>query len=90
MLFGTVYTIVSVVALISREQWLSGVGPFKVSDSVRTLERDQETLAQELDDAVATIEELDGLLVEAQRDLDAAYGELASLRPAPDGQPDES
>ena len=80
MLFGTVYAVVSVVALISRGQWLSSVGPFKVGESVRTLEQDQERLAQELDDAVETIEFLDGLLLEAQRELSDVHGELATLK----------
>ncbi|MDQ2825877.1 MAG: hypothetical protein M3Y04_02735 [Actinomycetota bacterium] len=94
ILFGTIYAVVSVVALICRRQWLSSVGPFKVSESMRTLETDQKTLAQELDDALVSIEQLrdagddalnviemlDELLADAQRELDEKDRAVTSLK----------
>ena len=69
LLFAALYVVVSVVALISRGQWLSRVGPFAVEDSVRTLERERDRLATELRDAVGVIGRLEGELREAAEEL---------------------
>ncbi|MDQ6727819.1 MAG: hypothetical protein M3066_16890 [Actinomycetota bacterium] len=80
ILFGGIYAVVSVVALISRGQWLSSVGPFKVSDSVQALERQNDQLTRALDDAIATIETLEAQVEDTKSALEHAEGELSSVR----------
>jgi len=56
------------------------VGPFKVSDSVQALERQNDQLTRALDDAVATIETLESQVEETKLALEHAQGELLSAR----------
>ena len=69
ILFAALYVVVSVVALIARGQWLSSVGPFRVSESVRALKADRDQLARALREAVDTIESLQDELAQAEREL---------------------
>lgn len=81
------YILVSVVALISRGQWLSTVGPVKAGEAVRAVAQDAEELRAKLRSAEEALEHLrqqparlsDALAV-AVRDRDEVFRENAQLR----------
>jgi len=52
------YVLISIVALISRGQWITSVGPLKVGESVRTVTQEAETLRTSLVGAQEAIEDL--------------------------------
>jgi hypothetical protein len=51
IVFGAVYVVVSVVALIARRQWLTKIGPVEVSTPVAGVEADNQQLEGELTQA---------------------------------------
>lgn len=80
VLAATVYVVFSVIALIRRGQWLVGAGPFKVSESVRAIEREREQADESLNQAIATIIDLERQLEETESELSHARDQLAALR----------
>jgi len=70
LMFAAVYVILSIIARISRGQWLNRAGPFQVQDSVQKLTSESQTLQANLRTAEATIQELQVRLATtaAQRD----------------------
>ena len=80
LLAAVLYIVVSVVALVSRGQWISGVGPIRVSDSVRTLEQERDRLHAALNDAVDKVETLENQLYEARDQLADAQRRLEAGR----------
>lgn len=76
LLTATIYAVTSMVALMCRQQWLTGLGPFKaegVSNAVRTLKQERDDLDQSLALAIDTIGDLEAKLTKTET-------ELASIR----------
>ena len=76
LLAAVLYIVVSVVALVSRGQWISGVGPIRVSDSVRTVEQERNRLRSALKEAVDKVETLEDQLHDARDQLADAQRRL--------------
>jgi hypothetical protein len=58
ILFAIAYVIVSMIALTIRRQWLTGIGPLRVSEAARGVEAERDYLAQQLTFAGQEIESL--------------------------------
>jgi hypothetical protein len=61
VLFGAIYVVASLVALMARKQWLAEAGPFKAGDTtraVRALTEERDRLEDRLREANATVDHL--------------------------------
>ena len=76
---AAIYVVVSVIALMGGRRWLSELGPFKVSDPIARLDSSARLLQNELQEAVDTIQELEGRLVESDEGLAKAQGDIGTL-----------
>jgi hypothetical protein len=79
VIFAAGYVVISVIGLILGRRWLSELGPFKASDPIACLERGTEAFQGDLNDALATIEDLEGRLRESNKTLGEAHGHIGSL-----------
>lgn len=84
---ASVYVLVSVIGLISRGQWLSSVGPFKVAEAVRRTEEDSSDLRDQLRKAEEVIDNLkvqldrtEKAIEVSNRDRDEVIKELSQTR----------
>lgn len=76
---AAIYVVVSVIALMGGRRWLSELGPFKVSDPMARLDSSALLLQSELQEAVDTIQALEGRLVESDETLAKAQGDIGTL-----------
>lgn len=58
IIFGALFVVLSVIALIARRQWLTRVGPVEVSGDVSGLDADNHRLERKLEESERTIEGL--------------------------------
>lgn len=79
LVVAAIYVVVSVIALMGGRRWLSELGPFKVSDPIARLDSSAQLLQNELQEAVDTIQELEGRLVESDEGLTKAQGNIGTL-----------
>ncbi len=79
VMFAAGYVVVSVVGLILGRRWLSELGPFKASDPIARLERGAEAVQADLQDALTTIEDLEGRLLASDQRLAEANGHIGAL-----------
>jgi hypothetical protein len=79
LIAAAIYVVVSVIALMGGRRWLSELGPFKVSDPIARLDSSARLLQNELQEAVDTIQELEGRLVESDETLAKAQGDIGTL-----------
>lgn len=72
VIFAGAFVVVSVVALIRQERWLTRVGPVQVSERVSNLKTENQRLQEELDKADETI----GGMRQATREVKAMLNQI--------------
>ena len=70
ILFAAAFVVLSVVALISRRQWLTRVGPVEVSAKVSDLAIERRQLKKKLRRAEETIAALEATAADTQQVID--------------------
>lgn len=80
LIFAAVYVVASVVALISRRQWLARVGPVHVSEQVSDLVEENAGLRTDLEVTAGIINDLDEELANADRALADLLGRISGPR----------
>src|SRR5205823_6627625 len=76
ILFAIAYVIVSMIALTVRRQWLTGIGPLRVSEAARGVEAERDYLAQQLTFAGQEIESLQAQLGDSLEALEQSQADL--------------
>ncbi|HVD37627.1 MAG TPA: hypothetical protein VNC15_02210 [Solirubrobacterales bacterium] len=70
IVFAAAFVVLSVVALISRRQWLTRVGPVEISGKVSDLAAEKRRLEKDLHVAEETISKLEAAAADTQQVID--------------------
>lgn len=89
VIFAAGYLVISVVALISKGQWLTRVGPVEVSESVGDLVRENTALRNSLESAGETIGDLEDELRDSNEMLQTLADTIANPQPPVSTERDE-